>query len=502
MGIKTDVPSMLKIERSVFEQFINHTLRHSEYEWGGLLLSREVNGEAECIAAVLPPQKKQSPGFCEFKKELFPVIQKALDEIETKYHDASLKIVTWIHTHPNLGVFLSTTDHATYTYLSKLNPAITAIVVDPVNYEWLSVNSLPGSVYGFTALDLDLNLLIANKDNDPKLGEKLELLKVCINSDKSKKMLNIAPSDRVEVFMPVSIDVLLRDIIKSNIEGIQGLLQRLKKSVFNVDSSIVVKPQKEQNSAIQEVVDYIAQFRAIEKEIRSWRGLTVNRRLLDVDLIPFMERQPDEVKPLIMHMRRMARAVKGVAAFQLGIWDDFLQYSSDSESKRVRWSAIKDFEIEMLHEEPAILGISFRTSIFKAWRHLIVCVLDAEKFDTAIKSKVNFKKGTRIRNALELNTEHVKKKHDAQQAKEEKSKHKLESKEKPGNAKALEHSEKDNKDDSKDSGHAVTKEPASEQDKRVESQTSQKNEKNAADRKFREDKDRAGAHPSTNTGKK
>ncbi len=396
MEVKNSIPVSMAIERSVFEQFVNHTLRYSENEWGGLLISRIINGEIQCIASVLPPQKVQSAGYCEFKKELFPVVRSALEEIESKYHDDNFQIMTWIHTHPGLGVFLSTTDHSTFSYLGKLNPSITAVVVDPIQYDWLAVNSCPGNTYGFTSLDLDLDLLLAKDDKDPKLTEKLEVLRTKINSERNKKMLGLSPTDKIEVFVPIPIDSLFREIISSNLNGISGLLGHVKKKLFATDANITVPTKKEKKPEIQELVNYILQFRGLEREIRSWRSLQVNKQILSIDLTDYAERHQEFIERAMYHMKDIAKKTGGIVAIRISFWDDCLQYNYANASKRVKWSSIKDLEVSVLSEEAHILGISFKKNVLSKWQHLILFVPDFEKLETVLKTKVDYTNGTRI----------------------------------------------------------------------------------------------------------
>lgn len=440
---KSEFPSIIHIERSVFEQFVNHTLRFSEYEWGGLLIGRKVDGELHCLAAILPPQKTQTRGYCEFKRELFPVIYNALEDLETKYNESSLNIITWIHTHPNLGVFLSSTDTDTYTYLAKMNPALSAIVLDPVQYDWLAVNSNPGNLYGYTSIDLNLDYLHDHLKQDQTLLEKLHFFQQRINSERNRKMFKLDESEKIEVFIPIPLDSLKHQIIKSSLEALKRQLEETTKILFSIESEIKIKERKELIPEIQEITDYITYFRAIEQEIRSLKTKSLNRQLFEFNLISFSQFYSNlSLESLIHQLYHFAEILAIPPIFQISLTDENLQYSRDFESSEcLSWDSIKRIESNPFYEKNFIYILSIKTGFLK-WKRFLMFNPQHDQMIEVLKSKVRFsiqenskyarRYNNHIREMKRIKRKMEERERDKEEAEEIKSeKQELEEKEKP-----------------------------------------------------------------------
>ncbi|MHA1250360.1 MAG: hypothetical protein ACTSRP_10260 [Candidatus Helarchaeota archaeon] len=233
MSFESKIPNKVCLERSVFEQFIDYTFRNSEFEWGGLLLGKIFNGNPTCLAAILPPQTTQSSGYCEFRKEIFPAINLAIEDLKETYgEDFDYNIIAWIHTHPNLDVFLSKTDCNTFYYLTRFNPALTAIVVDPVHYTWLAVNSKPGTTYGYTKIDLDLNYLYKFDNGDQRIIKELESLSKQLNKLKYRKIARLQNNEKIIVYIPVPFSKLKHNLIISNLNTLKDQIDNTKQIFF------------------------------------------------------------------------------------------------------------------------------------------------------------------------------------------------------------------------------------------------------------------------------
>jgi hypothetical protein len=59
-----------------------------------------------------------------------------LDELEDEPGIERLEKFSWLHTHPNLSVFLSGTDRQTLTQIAGLDPDPRAVVVDVFQSRW------------------------------------------------------------------------------------------------------------------------------------------------------------------------------------------------------------------------------------------------------------------------------------------------------------------------------------------------------------------------------
>ncbi len=136
------IPTKAIFNKSAFEQFKFYTKLYGKNEWGGLCIGFQKDEVFYVRSIVLPPQKTQSQGFCEFRKELFPLISKHLFRLQDEHKGfTDYRIGAWIHTHPGFGVFFSGTDVDTFKYLTSLAPDYLGVVVDPIKDEVVGFNS-------------------------------------------------------------------------------------------------------------------------------------------------------------------------------------------------------------------------------------------------------------------------------------------------------------------------------------------------------------------------
>lgn len=383
------IPATMFIERTVFEQFLDYTFCHSNLEWGGLLIGRKVGNDLYCVAAVLPPQKTQSLGYCEFKRNIFPVIRQVLDQIDEQFHDNNFFITTWIHTHPDFGVFLSKTDDETFTYLTKLNPMITAIVVDPVRYEWIAVNSKPGNLHGFTPVELQLNYLVDLKHPDGDLLKKLRLIQQNSNSPLSRKLFQLEESEKIEVFIPISLDSLKHNLILSNLRHLEGQMREVKEKIFAQESSEILIPKsKEENPEIQKIVDYTTFLRSLGKEVKQWQSLSLNRKLCEYDLEEFMKAYgSSQVEQVIHYMESLVEILPVQMAVQISVWEDFIQYPMKNKLYLIKWSSIKEIGFETFDEKNFLFVITLKKKFPAKRKGLLIFNPKIEKLLEALRSK-------------------------------------------------------------------------------------------------------------------
>ncbi len=199
------IPESVVFNKSVYEQFKYFTRLHGTTEWGGLGIGIQ-NGTAFYVRAiVLPPQKTHNLSYCEFRKELFPVITKRLMKLQEKmdkYRD--YRIGLWIHTHPGFGAFFSGTDISTFNYLTKLSPDYLGIVVDPIQNQVIGFNSRmvidhnTGTLKSFETIPIDFDENEQNERDDAFLSELMNAL----SSPQAAR--EIGSSSPIEVFIPLS----------------------------------------------------------------------------------------------------------------------------------------------------------------------------------------------------------------------------------------------------------------------------------------------------------
>lgn len=416
MEIRDEIPESVLIERTVFEQFLDYTSRNSRYEWGGLLIGRKI-GEMLCaIAIILPPQIKQSNIDCVFKKELFPVLRMALDKIEEKYNDDNFYITSWIHTHPNLGVFLSGTDVSTYTYLSKLNPAISAVVVDPVRYECLAVNSTPGNVSGFKSIDVHLDYFYDHSSADKTLIEQLNVLEENTNSKLGKKLMQLGEDEKVHVFRPKPIKELEQELLAENIDSLLFSVQKLRVKLLRDNSKVQIKAVEEENPRIKEMVEKLVKFRVIRQELLKLEKISFNKKLYEysIEKLAYMGIDPNQA---YLVLKKYAKRLSLTPIINFSIWDNYFKYSGEDGSEKVEWDSIDKIVFEIFSSENFLLILSYKTGIFSQWTRLILFIPKMDEFLVILNKMTKLKQSKKIRKKYIKKLQEIKRKKKAEEKK-------------------------------------------------------------------------------------
>ena len=102
-------------------------------EQGGVALTRELDGVPIVVGVVLPKQTSATSVHCEFSVLDVERVRDALDAADP---DGVARIrMTWLHTHPGIGVFLSGTDVRTSATWRGFDPGFRPIVVDVTKRE-------------------------------------------------------------------------------------------------------------------------------------------------------------------------------------------------------------------------------------------------------------------------------------------------------------------------------------------------------------------------------
>ena len=129
-----------------FWELVLATLGKRHNEIGGVALTVRTPGTLLVLGMVLPEQIYASHSYCEFSSEEVIRVRDVIDQVaEALSIDTRDVKITWVHTHPGLGVFLSGTDQETTRQWRAFDPGFTPIVLDPL------ASSLSGQIGVFDA---------------------------------------------------------------------------------------------------------------------------------------------------------------------------------------------------------------------------------------------------------------------------------------------------------------------------------------------------------------
>ena len=130
-----DYPAI--VPECLIRQAAAFTAPRGRLEMGGLLIGHvDEQGNNVAVAGLFPEQLKESPGYCEFDG-MWAALTAAACDHANQFGDDSLpniRVIGWIHTHPDIGIFLSGTDIRTFRSLRDATPdrRLMAVVVDPL----------------------------------------------------------------------------------------------------------------------------------------------------------------------------------------------------------------------------------------------------------------------------------------------------------------------------------------------------------------------------------
>ena len=130
-----DYPAI--VPECLIRQAAAFTAPRGRLEMGGLLIGHvDEQGNNVAVAGLFPEQLKESPGYCEFDG-MWAALAAAACDVGNQIGDRSIpniRVIGWIHTHPDIGIFLSGTDIRTFRSLRDATPdrRLMAVVVDPL----------------------------------------------------------------------------------------------------------------------------------------------------------------------------------------------------------------------------------------------------------------------------------------------------------------------------------------------------------------------------------
>ena len=126
------------VPKEIIEQTTAFTQPRGRLEMGGLLIGHiDHDGNNVVVCGFFPRQDEATSGYCEFDGSFNAIAAAACDYANEKAggsHTPSLRIIGWIHTHPDIGIFLSGIDINTFGMLreSAFQQRCVAVVVDPL----------------------------------------------------------------------------------------------------------------------------------------------------------------------------------------------------------------------------------------------------------------------------------------------------------------------------------------------------------------------------------
>jgi hypothetical protein len=164
----------LTLDPRVFTRLINAT--RQRHEMGGMLIGQRDPSTASVnvLGFAFPRQSRQTPVFCSFDMRWASLMKAAI--IECDLHP-KVTLIAWIHTHPQLSVFLSGTDVQTIDELQQFNPLTLAVVLDPYKNDM--------GAFHYDRRQRDTRIEYTQVDIDAELGRQLRQLK---QSRQVKKM--------------------------------------------------------------------------------------------------------------------------------------------------------------------------------------------------------------------------------------------------------------------------------------------------------------------------
>ncbi len=145
-----------RIGLALFQKEINHpavvcteligqteafTAPRGRLEMGGLLIGHlDEEGNNVAVCGFFPQQTEESSGYCEFGGMYNAIAAAACNHANESVEGEeipNIRIIGWIHTHPDIGIFLSGIDVSTFKMLRDqcAERRFMAVVVDPLRGE-------------------------------------------------------------------------------------------------------------------------------------------------------------------------------------------------------------------------------------------------------------------------------------------------------------------------------------------------------------------------------
>ena len=137
-GLDPDYPAICPDH--IIEQAAAFTAPRGRLEMGGVLIGHvDENGANVTVTGFFPEQIEETPGYCMFDGKWMAIAAAACDYANSTVESKGppIRVIGWIHTHPDIGIFLSGIDVKTFHELRNQCPErrFVAVVVDPLRNE-------------------------------------------------------------------------------------------------------------------------------------------------------------------------------------------------------------------------------------------------------------------------------------------------------------------------------------------------------------------------------
>ena len=136
----TPEPFEAVVPTDIIEQTRWFTAPRGRLEMGGLLFGHvDASGRNVIVCGFFPEQTQATSGYCEFDGRFLALASSLADranEVGAEYIP-QIRVLGWIHTHPDIGIFLSGTDITTFGTMRAHSGdgRVVAVVVDPLRKE-------------------------------------------------------------------------------------------------------------------------------------------------------------------------------------------------------------------------------------------------------------------------------------------------------------------------------------------------------------------------------
>ena len=156
------------VPNSIIQHTKSFTAPKGRMEMGGLLFGHvDSSGRNVCVVGFFPKQTESTPAYCEFEGKWMAIGAAAAHKANQVNADQegtpTIRVIGWIHTHPDIRIFLSSTDVTTFSQMIDFSPdgRFIAVVVDPLG-DKSGVFESPQQPNNYSkpegSLDLDKNL--------------------------------------------------------------------------------------------------------------------------------------------------------------------------------------------------------------------------------------------------------------------------------------------------------------------------------------------------------
>lgn len=164
--MKTQKLQMSSIQKIVWKELNKYLTTVGNREIYGLTIGQNIGNASHHQVVIFPEQLHSSPTLCAMKIEDLSAIMLTLANFNKELpKEKRFRITSWIHTHPNLTVFLSDTDKETLIQWHQTMPELLAVVVDPYDVKC--------KVKSFTDCDMEIPTLFERQKVKADLSKKL-----------------------------------------------------------------------------------------------------------------------------------------------------------------------------------------------------------------------------------------------------------------------------------------------------------------------------------------